>query len=108
MNLYLYHLKIIHERFGPKIERTLYLILIFVFLATSNCASSMMKAVQSSDKERIQKELDEGADINEHEIFYYTPIVKAVMEKNKEMVEFLLTKGAYQMVELLEMGSQTG
>lgn len=94
MNLYLYHLKIIHERFVRKIERTLYLILIFVFLATSNCASSMMKAVLSSDKEMVQKELDEGADINEYEIFNYTPIVKAVMEKNKEMVEFLLTKGA--------------
>ena len=70
------------------------LALLLVFFPFLNCASSMIKAVQAGDKEMIQKVLDDGGDINEYKFFYYTPIINAVIDKNKEIVEFLIKKGA--------------
>ncbi|EOQ94884.1 ankyrin repeat protein [Leptospira wolbachii serovar Codice str. CDC] len=62
--------------------------------ALSNCATPIIKAIDANDIAKIQQELDKGADINEYKVFYYTPIIRAVLAGKKDLVEYLISKGA--------------
>lgn len=74
-----------------KIQILLSLTLFSVLL---NCATPIIKAIDDNNTAKIQEELDKGADINEYKVFYYTPIIRAVIARKKDIVEFLIAKGA--------------
>jgi hypothetical protein len=89
----LVYIKSIMNRIKLKVTKSIFVLILTLGLQ-SNCASALIKSIDSNDINELNSALDAGEDPNEFSVIYFTPLHYAIKEGKSDAVKLLLDRGA--------------
>ena len=89
----LVYIKSIMNRIKSQVTKSI-VVLILTLGLQSNCASAIIKSIDSEGLTDLTAALDAGSDPNEFSVIYFTPLHYAIKEGKSDAVKLLLERGA--------------